>query len=636
VDTTVADPLIGRLIDGRYQVEAQLARGGMATVYRAVDTRLDRPVALKVMHPGLAEDHAFVTRFIREARSAARLSHPGIVAVYDQGDDAGTVFLAMEYVPGRTLRDLLRERGRLTPRAAFDILEPVLSALAAAHHAGLVHRDVKPENVLLADDGRVKVADFGLARSALASGSSGTTQGVLMGTVAYLAPEQVERGVADQRTDVYSAGIMLFEMLTGAPPFSGETPLAIAYQHVNADVPGPSTVVPGLADDLDLVVEAACDRDPDGRPGDAAALLRMVQGVRDRMSPAQLEFGARQIDLTETLVVPIVRGPATPAPGPVVARYAPAEAKIGGPSEPPRAALQHHRARNLLLIVLALLVLAGAVAFGTYYIAKAAKVPVPSVVGQQADAAGRTLTTAGFALGTPVAAHSETVKPGFVISSDPAQGTEAGKGSTVVLTVSNGPERFAVPNLVGQKATDVAGLLAAQHLAPGTSTQAYSETVQTGYVISTDPVAGSPLKRGTAVRFVVSSGVPPSTVPKLTGLTLDQAKNAATDAKVAVRQTGTAYDKKVALGSVISQSIAAGTSVPRSTQIGVVVSLGPPLVEVPDEVGKDVDAATKALQAKGFRVQVNNILGGLFGLVRTQDPQHGKQPFGSTITLGVI
>jgi len=242
MDTTVADPLVGRLVDGRYQVVSKIARGGMATVYEALDTRLDRPVALKVMHAGLAEDQVFVDRFIREARAAARLSDPGVVAVYDQGKDpqTGLVFLAMELVSGRTLRDVIRTRGRLTPGEALDIMTPVLSALVAAHRAGIVHRDVKPENVLLADDGRVKVADFGLARSSLASGADSSTQGVVMGTVAYLAPEQVETGAADARSDVYSAGIVLFELLTGAPPFAGDTPMSVAYQHVTSDVPAPS------------------------------------------------------------------------------------------------------------------------------------------------------------------------------------------------------------------------------------------------------------------------------------------------------------------------------------------------------------------------------------------------------------
>ncbi len=471
-----------------------------------------------------------------------------------------------------------------------------------------------------------------------------------MGTVAYLAPEQVERGVADQRTDVYSAGIMLFEMLTGKPPFAGETPLAIAYQHVNTDVPGPSTMVPGLADDLDVVVQAATDRNPDGRPADASALLRMVQGIRDRLSPAQLAFAPADIDLTQTLVVPLggaagfaeARRSTAPqlvapqAPGPVVARYAPAQPKIGGPAELPRAAVHQHRLRNLLLIVLALLVLAAGVFFGVQYLTNAAKVAVPSVVGQKADVAGRTLQTAGFTLGKPVSAFSETVGKGLVISSNPTQGTEVSKASTVTLTVSAGPERFPVPDLVNFKQADVANALAAQHLVPGTMTTASSETVPAGLVLSTDPPSGTQVKRNTAVRYVVSSGLPPSTVPKLTGLSINAAENAAQAAKVTLKQTGSAYSTSVASGVVISQNVNAGTSVARNSQVGVVVSLGPPLVEVPNEVGKDVDQATKALKAKGFKVQVNNILGGLFGLVRTQDPNGGKQPLGSTITLGVI
>ncbi len=272
VDTTLTDPLVGRVLDGRYRVEARLARGGMATVYEALDLRFERVIALKVMHPALADDDQFVARFIREARSAARLSHANVVAVYDQGATAGTVYLAMEYVQGRTLRDLLRRRGHLDPRTALIVFESVVAALAAAHHAGLVHRDMKPENVLLADDGRVKVADFGLAR-AISSASSVTagagTGGVLIGTVAYLAPEQVERGIAGPRSDVYAAGILLFEMLTGETPHGGDTPLAVAYQHVHNDVPPPSTRLPGIPPALDELVADATSRDPDLRPEDA-------------------------------------------------------------------------------------------------------------------------------------------------------------------------------------------------------------------------------------------------------------------------------------------------------------------------------------------------------------------------------
>jgi serine/threonine protein kinase len=289
VDTTVSDPLVGQVLDGRYHVGPRLARGGMATVYEAHDNRLDRTIALKVMHPTLADDEEFVTRFIREAHSAARLSHPNVVAVYDQGADQGHVFLAMELVRGRTLRDLIRTQGHLSPRQTLEVLEPVLAALGAAHQAGLIHRDVKPENVLLSDDGRVKVADFGLARAVTGANSHTTTSGILMGTVAYLSPEQVTRGVADPRSDVYAAGILLFEMLTGVKPYDGDTAIQVAYRHVHDDVPAPSSLVPGLPAELDHLVARATSRDPDLRPADARRFHAEVVAARRAMSEGELD-----------------------------------------------------------------------------------------------------------------------------------------------------------------------------------------------------------------------------------------------------------------------------------------------------------------------------------------------------------
>ena len=283
---------MGRVLDGRYQVGGKLARGGMATVYEAHDNRLDRTIALKVMHPSLADDEEFVSRFIREAHSAARLSHPNVVAVYDQGADQGNVFLAMELVRGRTLRDLINEYGHLGPRLALEVIEPVLAALGAAHQAGLIHRDVKPENVLLSDDGRVKVADFGLARAITEASSHTTTSGVLMGTVAYLSPEQVTRGVADERSDVYAAGILLYEMLTGRKPYDGETAIQVAYRHVHDDVPPPSALVPGLPAELDHLVARATNRDPDKRPADARRFLVEVVAARRSMSDTELDNAA--------------------------------------------------------------------------------------------------------------------------------------------------------------------------------------------------------------------------------------------------------------------------------------------------------------------------------------------------------
>src|SRR6195952_1521973 len=285
--TAIADPLLGRLLDDRYEIRRRLAAGGMATVYAAIDTRLDRPVAVKVMHPALAADEEFVARFRREAKAAARLSSPTVVNVTDQGQDAGTVFLVMELVEGRTLRDLLGAEGALPPAEALAVLDPILEALAAAHAAGYVHRDVKPENVLISDDGRIKVGDFGLARAVDASPLTATT-GLLLGTVAYLAPEQVRRGVADARTDVYACGVLLFEVLTGRPPFEGDTALSVAYQHLHDRVPAPSSLNPDVPEELDDLVLTATEPDPDNRPIDAGALLEDLRHVAATMPTARV------------------------------------------------------------------------------------------------------------------------------------------------------------------------------------------------------------------------------------------------------------------------------------------------------------------------------------------------------------
>ena len=647
MDTTVTDPLVGRLLDGRYRVDGRLARGGMATVYQALDTRLDRPVALKVMHAGLAEDHAFVSRFIREARSAARLSHPGVVAVYDQGDDNGTVFLAMEYVAGRTLRDWLRERGRLTPREAFDVLEPMLSALSAAHAAGIVHRDVKPENVLLADDGRVKVADFGLARSALTSGGSNATQGVVMGTVAYLAPEQVERGTADARSDVYSAGILLYEMLTGAPPYSGETPMAVAYQHVTSDVPPPSERLPGLADDLDLLVQTATDRDPDGRPDDAAKLLRMVQGVRSRLSPAQLAYAPATVDLTQTMVVPLPGSAGydtasldlahQPIQVPGGSGKPPKQPKVGGPGEIPTAARNQRGRRGLLIGLVLLVLLTVGVGAGAYYYASARYTTTPNVTGLLESAARAKLMAAGFTVGKDTTGFSETIHKGYVISTDPASGGRVLKQGTVTLMVSRGPERYAVPALAGKTVAEATTLLAAMNLVVGNQTQAYSDKYKVGEVISSSPTLGTALRKGSAVALVVSKGFAPVSTPTFKNLQLAAAQSLAASKHLALTQTGQAYSMSVPLGAVISQSVSPGTSVPRGTPIGVVVSQGPPLVPVPNVIDKKVSQAIKILKQAGFKVKVQSLPNPTLDRVFSQSPNAGSSaPYGSTVVISVV
>ena len=277
------DHLTGRVLDGRYLIGSRIARGGMATVYEATDLRLDRTVAVKVMHPGLGDDDEFAARFVAEARAAAKLSHPNVVAVFDQGNDDGTVFLAMELIPGHTLRDTIGKEAPLSPARTLALLEPVVSALASAHRAGLIHRDVKPENVLIADDGRIKVADFGLAK-AMSATTQHTATGVLIGTVSYVAPELVVEGRSDARADVYAVGVILYELLTGKKPHEGETPIQVAYKHVHEDVPPPSRRVPGIPDYVDALVARATARDREQRPADAGVLLHHLRRVNQAVT----------------------------------------------------------------------------------------------------------------------------------------------------------------------------------------------------------------------------------------------------------------------------------------------------------------------------------------------------------------
>jgi eukaryotic-like serine/threonine-protein kinase len=481
VDTTVSDPLVGQVLDGRYHVGPRLARGGMAVVYEAHDNRLDRTIALKVMHATLADDEEFVTRFIREAHSAARLSHPNVVAVYDQGADQGHVFLAMELVRGRTLRDLIRTQGHLSPRQTLEVLEPVLAALGAAHQAGLIHRDVKPENVLLSDDGRVKVADFGLARAVTGANSHTTTSGILMGTVAYLSPEQVTRGVADPRSDVYAAGILLFEMLTGVKPYDGDTAIQVAYRHVHDDVPAPSSLVPGLPAELDHLVSRATSRDPDQRPADARRFHAEVVAARRAMSEGELDtvgpgLAAMSGQPDQTLVVDLNARTASAATG--ASGASGARRGDTGPLDGSSGAVGGVRKRRskgplALLVVLAVTVLLSGAA---WVVAEGplSKTTTPSLLGlteaqaaAKADKSGLATTVTGYLF-------SEVVPAGRVVRTDPGRGEDVDKDGTVGLFLSKGPERYAVPNVVGRTETVARSMIEDGHLTVGSSATRWS------------------------------------------------------------------------------------------------------------------------------------------------------------------
>jgi serine/threonine-protein kinase len=599
------DPLVGRLLDARYRLEQAVARGGMATVYLATDTRLDRVVAVKVMRPALAEDPDFVDRFSREARAAARLSSSEVVAVHDQGTDAatGTAYLVMEYVAGRTLRELLVERGAVPPARALQLFEPVLRALAAAHAAGLIHRDVKPENVLLADDGRVKVADFGLARAVETSNLTATT-GLLIGTVAYLAPEQVEHGTADPRTDVYAAGVVLWELLTGAPPYASDSPLSVAYRHVHEDVPPPSRVVEGIPAALDELVVRATRRDPAARPVDAGAFLAEVRAVRGDLGEPSDTLVLRREPSHSTLVVPR-------EPGPAPAR----------------------KGRRRLVLGLVLTLLAAAVGAGGWWFAEGRYTDMPPVLGQDEVSAVQELELAGFTVEVdPERRFSEDVAVGLVIDQSPDPNARTVRSSTVTVVLSQGPDRRALPELGGMDLAAAEAALAEVGLSRGTVTEEFSDA-PAGTVIRTDPATGELLRPEAAVMLVVSKGVEMLPVPDVRGTGRTQAI-AALEAAGFVSAATEVFSETASKGVVVGQDPAEG-SAPRGASVALSVSKGPELVTVPDVGGKPRDEAEAALEALGLEPQVVAIPGP--GTVRSTRPGAGAQVRkGSEVTLFVF
>ncbi|WP_053653825.1 Stk1 family PASTA domain-containing Ser/Thr kinase [Streptomyces sp. MMG1121] len=638
MDTTLQDPLVGQVLDGRYRVDARIAVGGMATVYRALDTRLDRVLALKVMHPALAADGSFVERFIREAKSVARLAHPNVVQVFDQGADGSYVYLAMEYVAGCTLRDVLRERGALQPRAALDILEPVLAALGAAHRAGFVHRDMKPENVLIGDDGRVKVADFGLVRSV---DTVTSTTGAVLGTVSYLAPEQIEQGTAEPRVDVYACGVVLYEMLTGGKPHSGDSPAQVLYQHIHQDVPPPSALVPGLASALDELVAAATARIPEVRPQDAVALLARVREARQGLSAGQLDALPPQALSAEhdnagdrTSVIP--RSLTVPRPLPVneeeqIAGGVQHTSRLQAPPVPPR----RRPKRLLLTVIAAVLVIFGAGA-GVWYINSGQFTKVPPLLSKTEVQARERLRAAGLDVGQVKREYNDAVQRGTVIGTDPAPGSRIRGHDAVTLTVSLGPETVNVPDVTGRPLAEARTRLKADGLEPGMVTREFSDGVPEGSVIGTTPQAGTKRHAGSAIALTVSKGSPVD-VPDVTGDDPADARQTLTDAGlkvvIAPDRVNSEYDK----GKVAQQSPGDGSQAAKGDTVTLTLSKGPQMVEVPDVTGDSVSDAHTALEGAGFKVSEDRGLLGLFGdTVKKQSVKGGDTaPKGSTITITI-
>ncbi|MFF8912597.1 Stk1 family PASTA domain-containing Ser/Thr kinase [Streptomyces sp. NPDC015032] len=633
MDTTLQDPLVGQLLDGRYRVDARIAVGGMATVYRAMDTRLDRVLALKVMHPALATDASFVERFIREAKSVARLAHPNVVAVFDQGAQGQYVYLAMEYVAGCTLRDVLRDRGALQPRAALDILEPVLAALGAAHRAGFVHRDMKPENVLIGDDGRVKVADFGLVR---AVGTVTNTTGSVLGTVSYLAPEQIENGTADTRTDVYACGVVLYEMLTGSKPRAGDTPAQVIYQHLNEDVPAPSAAVPGLPVALDDLVASATARNPEVRPFDAVALLAETREARSGLTDAQLDAAPPQAlaeahDAAEdrTSVIPRL----LPA-GQGVAHHT-SRLELP-PPVPPRPARRGRwfpgPRRSVLAAVVAVLLVLG-VGTGVWYINSGQFTRVPSLLNQTEKTAQQRLSDAGLELKDVKRSYSDTVERGKVISSDPKSGARIRGNDAVTLVVSRGPEIVKVPDVQGLALADAKRDLKEAGLVPGMVTKEFSEETARGEVIRTEPAAGTERHTDSAVALVVSKGAPVD-VPDVTGLSVKDATAALDEQGLKAEVLPDRVNSPEVAGDIAHQSPGQGSRAAEGDTITLTVSKGPRMIGVPDVTGKNLDDARSELEDAGFEVKVDRPFLSFSDTIASQSVEGGKQaPEGSTITI---
>ena len=637
------DPLIGLLVDERYRVTRRLARGGMATVYVAQDERLDRPVALKVMHPHLADSDAFVERFRREARSAARIVHPGVVSVFDQGVVTGQGFLVMELIDGTNLRQLLRAQGAFTIPQALRYTTDTLEALRAAHRVGVIHRDIKPENILVPSDGPAKVTDFGLARAASEVSMSST--GNMLGTVAYIAPEIATTAEADARSDIYSVGIMLYEMLTGAVPWAGESPLQIASHHVSDDVPSPSAAQPWIPREIDDLVAALTAREPANRPADASDAIDLVARAaaaipsnlanrRAEVAPGERHRASETSALnTEIMSAQFTRPLPAPASSSVALVHTSGATQAAQAALPPKKSA---RAAAWIALVVLLLVVAGL--GGRWWWTEYG----PGSYLTMPETTGRTLTDVqadldALGLHTQVEEEfSDDIDTGSVTRSDPEGGSSVHKRAEVQLYVSKGVDMKTVPEVTGKSQDEAQRSLTDAGLAVGAVTDAYSEDVPQGQVISQSVAAGTSLAHDSAVDIVLSKGREPLTVPTLSGLSASAAKSAIEDLGLVAAPTE-AYSDTVAEGQVISQQTREGSTLHRGDSVAYTVSKGPEQVAIPDVVGLQREEARSRLESAGFTVREEAILGGFFGTVRSSDPAAGTMTKkGSTVTITIV
>lgn len=635
--------LSGELIDGRYQLLRQLASGGMATIYLALDTRLDRKVAVKIMHPHLASDEKFVNRFIREAKAAAALSHPNIVSVQDQGwNQSGipAVFLVMELVEGHTLRDFLFEQGSLSPAEVIHYLIPVLSALEAAHKIGIVHRDIKPENILISTSGRVKVADFGLAHGDLIGHTLTAESSVVLGSVSYLSPEQVQRGVADSRSDVYSVGIVAFELLTGEKPFSGDSPINIAFKHVNSRVPAPSSLVEGIPASLDALVLRATNTNPDGRPRDAGEFLEEIRAIQIELDPRRSQLSL-ELDLPPIAFREKSRRTKRVLPphksissGTVMAMKSEKTTKPASTTLEKKRKASARVRRNRWIAAALVLIVVGGIWYA--FAGRGSKVLVQSVVGQSVTQANSLLEPLGLHTKVSKQIFSEIVDRGKIISSDPSGGGRIAAGGTVALVVSKGPERFSVPVLKGLTQAEAVSLFQKNSLTLGSVTETFNPKFAQGVIISSTPEAGATVRRDSIINLLVSKGPELLVLNSYVGKSGDQALTELTNAGFVVSTTYS-YSDTVAIGAVISQKPdAKGGTAAKGTKIALVVSQGSESVFVPNVYSFTEAKATAMLQDLDLVVSVKKIGTKTVKTVTNISPKVGAQvKRGSTVIITV-
>ncbi|MEY2597412.1 MAG: hypothetical protein RL182_495 [Actinomycetota bacterium] len=622
--------LSGQLIDNRYELLRILANGGMGTIYEGLDTRLDRKVAVKIMHPHLAQDEEFITRFIREAKAAASLSHPNIVNVMDQGwNQSGipAVFLVMELVEGQTLRELISSKGSFSVNETINYLSPVISALAAAHQIGIVHRDIKPENILISNDGRIKIADFGLARGTNLGQTMTAEASVILGSVSYLSPEQVQRGISDARSDIYSIGVMAFEMLTGKRPHISDSPLQIAYLHVNEDIPRVSSKGIKLPKDLDELIYAATSRNPDDRPKDGATFASLLRNIQIKSDPSKKQMSL-ELDL------PIRQE--TPKPSKrkeIVEEEVTREItrEISKSENKEKIKKPKRKFRKVALI------LAVAVGIGGWWslIGPGARVTVPSLVGGTMSDAENLLKPIGLTSEVSKEEFSEDLQKGIIISTSPAGGDKVKEGAVVSITLSKGPERYSIP-MVAQLTVEAAiKVLSSIPIAEPIVQEIFSEKIPKGYVISSEPVMGTKVKRGAGIKLVVSKGIEQIPLINFVNKSGEEALNTLTTAGFKVTPKYE-FSETVPAGAVISQNPSEVKSYPKGSALSLVISKGSAYVFIPNVYSLSEAKAKSVLTALDLQVTIKRMGTKAVKQVTAISPKVGSKVLrGSKVTITV-